>query len=118
MHKSPGQKLAVVAFLIDEGKHDPAWEPVIADLPTGPGSERHIEGLDLDVTAFQLLPERYYRYQGSLTTPPCSEGVKWIVAADKRQMSTEQLAAFVSRLHDNNRPLQSLGDREIELVGM
>ena len=62
------------------------------------------------------LPERYFRYEGSLTTPPCSEGVEWIVMAEKRQISPEQMSAMVSRLHDNNRPVQPLGNRRIGLV--
>ena len=118
VHKSAKRKLAVIAVLIEDGDHDPAWDAVIASLPSGPEDERHLEGLDVDVTEFQLLPLSYYRYEGSLTTPPCSEGVRWIVMAEKRQMSTEQLAAFLSRLHDNNRPLQPLGDRAIQSVGL
>ena len=62
------------------------------------------------------LPRNYFRYRGSLTTPPCSEGVEWIVMAEKRQISPEQMAAMVSHLHDNNRPVQPLGDRQIGLV--
>jgi carbonic anhydrase len=51
-----------------------------------------------------------------LTTPPCSEGVEWIVMAEKRRISPEQMAAMVSHLRDNNRPIQPLGDRELLLI--
>jgi carbonic anhydrase len=116
VHKSADGELAVIGVLVEEGEHDPIWDPIIGALPEGPGDARHLEDLELDPVEFQPLPERYYRYQGSLTTPPCSEGVQWIVMAEKRQISPEQMAAMVSHLHDNNRPVQPLGDRTIRLV--
>jgi len=116
VHKSAAGELAVVGVLVEEGEHDPLWDPVIGGLPDGPGDERHLEDLDLDMIQLHPLPRRYYRYQGSLTTPPCSEGVQWIVMAETWQISPEQMAAVVSHLHDNNRPVQALGDRQISLV--
>jgi len=117
VHKSAEGELAVTGILVEEGEHDVLWEPVIAALPDGPGDDRHLEDVDLDMSELLPLPQRYFRYRGSLTTPPCSEGVEWIVMAEKRQISPEQMAAMVSRLHDNNRPIQPLGDRQIGLVG-
>jgi carbonic anhydrase len=116
VHKSAAGKLAVLGLLVEEGAHDVLWEPLMSQLPDGPGDDRHIEGLDLDMNEFRPLPKRYYRYEGSLTTPPCSEGVRWVVMAEKRQISAEQMAAIVSRLHDNNRPVQALGKRTIGFV--
>ena len=116
VHKSADGELAVIGVLVEGGEHDFLWDPIIGALPDGPGDERHLEDLDLDMSELRPLPRRYYRYQGSLTTPPCSEGVEWIVMADKRQISPEQMAAMVAHLHDNNRPVQPLGDRRIGLV--
>ena len=116
VHKSAAGELAVLGILVEEGAHDVLWEPVLSRLPDGPGDDRHIEGLNLDMNAFRPLPRRYYRYEGSLTTPPCSEGVRWVVMAEKRQISAEQMAAIVSHLHYNNRPVQPTGDRSIGLV--
>ncbi len=62
------------------------------------------------------FPKRTFRYEGSLTTPPCSEGVQWVVMAERRQISPEQMATLTSHLYDNNRPVQPLGDRKIGLV--
>ena len=116
VHKSAAGELAVIGILVEEGEHDSIWDPIVAALPDGPGDARHLEDLDLDTSELRPLPTRYYRYEGSLTTPPCSEGVQWIVMAGKRQISPEQMAAMVSHLHQNNRPVQPLGNRRIGLV--
>ena len=54
-----------------------------------------------------------YRYEGSLTTPPCSEGVKWLVMTTPIEMSPEQVAQFRAILHGNNRPVQPLNGRTV-----
>ena len=116
VHKSAAGELAVFGLLVEEGEHSVMLEPIIAALPDGQDDPRHLEGLDLDMSELRPLPQHYYRYEGSLTTPPCSEAVQWLVMADKREISAEQMTAIVSRLHHNNRPVQPLGDRAIGLV--
>ncbi len=118
VHKSAAGELAVLGVLVEEGAYDALWEPVLSQLPDGPGDARHIEGLDLDMNELRPLPRHYYRYQGSLTTPPCSEGVQWIVMAEKRQISPKQMAMIISHLHGNNRPVQPLGNRTLGLVSV
>jgi carbonic anhydrase len=116
VHKSAAGELAVVGILVEQGEYDVLWEPVLSALPDGPGDDRHLEGLDLDMSEFRRLPKHFYRYQGSLTTPPCSEGVSWVVMAGKRQISQEQMTEIRSHLHDNNRPVQPLNERTLQLV--
>ncbi|MCP4903200.1 MAG: carbonic anhydrase family protein [bacterium] len=118
VHKSAAGELAVIGVLVEEGEHDPIWDPVLAALPTHDGESRHIEDLELDMSELRPLPKRYYRYHGSLTTPPCSEGVEWFVMAEKRQISPEQMATLVPLLDNNNRPVQPLGERELVLVSV
>lgn len=67
----------------------------------------------------QLLPadSSFYTYQGSLTIPPCSENVRWIVMDTPIEISNEQLAALRARYSDNDRPVQPLNDRELVYVG-
>jgi carbonic anhydrase len=113
VHKSAEGDLAVAAVLMGEGEHNPLVDPIIALLPSGPGDERQIEDLELNPDDIQPVPGHYFRYRGSLTTPPCSEAVEWIVSADERHISPEQMAAITSQLHDNNRPVQALGRREL-----
>ena len=72
-----------------------------------------------DVDIDDLLPrgsQSYFRYEGSLTTPPCSEGVHWFVLAEPIELSKEQIDAFTALVDDNNRPTQSLHGRPLVRV--
>jgi len=82
-------------------------------LPSVPGESEEIKDVTLNV--LDLLPgaKHTYRYTGSLTTPPCSEGVKWFVLTTPIEMSHSQIAAFKAILYGNNRPFQPLNDREL-----
>jgi len=116
VHKSATGRLAVVGVLIDEGDHDAEWDSIVDALPEVADESRRVEGDSLDVTDLLPLAGSYYRYSGSLTTPPCSEGVEWIVMADAHELGPNQIAALTSRLHHNNRPAQPRGERPLELV--
>jgi carbonic anhydrase len=113
VHKSAAGELAVAGVLIDEGGHNAAFEPVWKHLPDEPGKLDHLEHVMVDID--ELLPpdRRSYRYPGSLTTPPCSEGVRWLVFVEPVALSKEQIAAFRAIVHDNNRPVQPLEDRKV-----
>jgi len=113
VHKSGDGKLAVVGVLIEEGAHNDAFEPVWANLPATKGVAAHLEHVAVDVN--RLLPSRKttYRYDGSLTTPPCSEGVTWIVMTTPVQASASQLGRFRAVLSGNNRPVQPLNGRVV-----
>lgn len=118
VHKSADGRLAVIGVLFEEGDANRALEPIWASLPARRGEESHLP--HLTVNADDLLPpsRESWRYEGSLTTPPCSEGVTWIVMAKPVQMSTEQLARLRSVLKPNNRPVQPLNGRRIVLEGI
>jgi carbonic anhydrase len=113
VHRSAGGGLAVLGALIEEGAHNAAFDPVWANFPKEKGVETHLEHVVIDVD--DLLPRDLsaFRYDGSLTTPPCSEGVKWLVLATPVQLSKEQIAAFRAVVHDNNRPVQPLNGRTV-----
>jgi carbonic anhydrase len=116
VHKSAAGQLAVLGVMIEEGEHMPLLDVVLDALPEHPGDSRHLEDLDLDMTQLRPLPDEYFVYEGSLTTPPCSEDVLWIVMGEMREISPEQMAELTSHLHDNYRPVQPLGDRQLSLV--
>jgi carbonic anhydrase len=113
VHKSAGGKLAVVGVFIAEGVHNKAFDPVWANLPAQKGVETHYPAVTVDVDALLPTARTSYRYDGSLTTPPCSEGVNWIVMTTPIQLSSEQVQAFTRRIKDNNRPVQMLNGRTI-----
>ena len=116
VHKSEDGQLAVMGVLVEEGEHNPAFEVLWENLPTRPGETRHAEGVAVDVD--ELLPSNrsHYRYTGSLTTPPCSEGVRWFVMENTIELSQAQIEAFTTILDDNNRPTQPLHGRRVALV--
>ena len=112
VHKS-ADKLAVVGVFIAEGAHNRAFDPVWANLPAQKGVEKHYPAVKVDVDALLSTARTSYRYNGSLTTPPCSEGVSWIVMTTPIELSGEQVATFRRLIKDNNRPVQKLNGRTI-----
>jgi carbonic anhydrase len=114
VHKAADGRLAVIAVPMVEGKSNPALVPVWSNLPSAKGSEVKVPHVTVDVD--ELLPTTLttYRYDGSLTTPPCSEGVKWLVMTTPIEVGPEQIAAFRAVVRDNNRPIQPLNGRAVE----
>ncbi len=113
VHESENGTLAVIGVLIKSGRINTAFNPFWNYLPSGLGEPKRIE--DVILNAYDLLPtkKQTYRYNGSLTTPPCSEGVKWFVLTTPIEMSQSQIAAFKSIMSGNNRPVQPLNGREL-----
>ena len=113
VHKDPEGRLAVVAVLLDRGNAQAIVQAVWNNLPLEKGDEVHA-GTRIDLA--QLLPEdkRYYTYMGSLTTPPCSEGVLWMVLKQPVPISAEQVAIFAHLYPMNARPIQQADGRLIK----
>lgn len=113
VHRDPTGEFAVLGVWIEEGAHNPAFEPVWDHMPREVGEVVHLEHVRVDVD--RLLPRRRetYRYRGSLTTPPCTEGVQWLIAVEPVVLSAQQIQTFRSIFDGNNRPVQSSGGRAI-----
>jgi carbonic anhydrase len=111
VHKSAANALAVVGVSIEEGAHNAAFDPIWSNLPKQKGQETHYPSVKVDVDALLPSVRSAYRYDGSLTTPPCSEGVKWVVLSSPIQLSRAQIQTFTQLIHDNNRPTQPLNGR-------
>jgi carbonic anhydrase len=114
VHKNAKGELAVVAVLIRTGKTNEFLQPIFDDFPAKGSAERVVAGKTVNVA--RLLPEHhgYYTFTGSLTTPPCSEGVRWFVLKAPVEASVAQLTEFRARYTHNNRPTQPLNARVVE----
>lgn len=113
VHKDADGKLAVVAVLIERGKPQSAVQQVWNNLPLEKNQPQEaMAPLDLN----QLLPAKreYFTYMGSLTTPPCTEGVLWMVMKEPIELSSEQLAIFNRLYPMNARPIQKTSGRLIK----
>lgn len=113
VHSNEQGELAVVAVMFEVGAENSALKPILQALPDE-------ENKTVDVSARYdlkpLFPDNlsYYRFSGSLTTPPCTEGLRWLVLKKPVTLSAEQLAVFQKALrHSNNRPVQPLHGRMI-----
>jgi carbonic anhydrase len=111
VHKSAGGITAVVGLFLLQGDVENAFlAPVFDNLPA---EEGQVLIIDTQVNVAYILPmgKGTYRYGGSLTTPPCTEGVNWFLMTLPIEISVDQLAAFTAIVDANNRPVQPLNDR-------
>jgi carbonic anhydrase len=114
VHQNIQGQLAVVAVLLNVGDTpNPLIETLkVVGLPKILGKPlQHATQIDIN----QLLPKdkSYYTFEGSLTTPPCTEGVKWIILKQQQSISAEQLALYHALHPENARPLQQLNGRKV-----
>jgi carbonic anhydrase len=108
--------LAVVGLFIVEGAENSGIVPLWAQLPKAAGTETTIQiPAGFDEAIFPDVSTGFYHYVGSLTTPPCSEGVQWYVRTTPTQFSKDQIAEFKAHYDHNNRPLQALNSRALYL---
>jgi carbonic anhydrase len=111
-----GSELAVVGVMLVPGAANEALDPVWRHLPPVPGPERTVPGVVVDAAGLVPALRTTFRYSGSLTTPPCDEGVRWFVMAAPIPISLDQLAAYQAIYPQNRRPLQPLNGRAVVRV--
>lgn len=113
VHADAEGRLAVIAVMFEEGPENLALASPWAVMPMRAGDSAHFAR---KVSAEALLPAShdYYRFEGSLTTPPCTEGVTWIVMKHPVTASRGQITKLARAMgHPNNRPLQALNARVV-----
>jgi len=113
VHASDKGELAVVALMFQHGLENEKLKHIWNYLPKNVGESNQLYSKN---KADSYLPNNleYYRFNGSLTTPPCSEGVRWVVFKEIQQASSEQIESFMELMgHPNNRPIQPIGARLI-----
>lgn len=113
VHQNKEGKLAVLGFLINAGNENKELEKIWSTLPQEKTEKDVI--LDKTINLENLLPKerKLFSYSGSLTTPPCSEEVKWFVLEQPIELSKEQINAFGSIFPHNSRPIQPLNERTV-----
>ena len=109
--------LAVLGVFLKEGDTTNAFlKPIFDNLPKTEGEVKTVSGVNVNVTGLLPRDREYYGYSGSLTTPPCSEGVSWMVLENTVTVSKAQLEQFRAIFHGNARPEQPLNGRTIRFV--
>ncbi|RXK00310.1 hypothetical protein CRU98_03890 [Arcobacter sp. CECT 8986] len=113
VHKDANGNLLVIAVMFEQSdESNVILNKLIKKLPSKVGDKRELES---DIYGYDILPEdrEFYSFDGSLTTPPCSEGVKWIVLKNPVGISDSQLEDFKNIMQENNRPIQEKNNRYI-----
>lgn len=113
VHKNAEGQLAVVAVLLDPGVANALINKVWTHMPLDSNDRVRLPGGIIDMN--ELLPkdQRYYQFMGSLTTPPCTEGVLWLVLKQAATLSAAQIKMFSQLFPNNARPLQPLNGRVV-----
>lgn len=114
LHKSSSGQLLALAVLFRTGPVDnPLFSTLLPKIPAKPDGD-HVSP-DITVNANALLPAQrgYYRYSGSLTSAPCTEGVDWIVMKQPLEISAKQLALYKTTFANNARAVQALHQRTV-----
>ncbi|NSY41585.1 carbonic anhydrase [Leisingera sp. ANG59] len=111
VHKSADGDLLVLGVFLEEGQENEVLAPIWAAAPASKGSAR----VSATIHPQDLLPQssKHFTYAGSLTTPPCSEIVTWVVYEEIVPASDQQIAEFAEIFPHNNRPLQQLNRRRL-----
>lgn len=112
-NKAGSPEYLVVGILYEEAGEDSVLNAILSSIP----KKEHTASEPLQTSVSTLLPpelHHYYHYQGSLTTPPFTESVNWIVLQKTRTLSNQQLQTLISLEGHNARPARARQDREIE----
>ena len=114
VHKADDGSLAVVAVLMERGDENPFIQTLWNNMPLEKNVSVSPPAPIINPNSLLPANRNYYTYMGSLTTPPCTEGVLWLVMKQPVQVSQDQIAIF-SRLYRNNaRPIQPAASRLIK----
>ena len=114
VHAAKDGSLAVVALMFEDGAENPFIKKVWAKMPRKAGGKESLDIKAQEINALLPKEKNYYRFSGSLTTPPCSEGVRWIVLKEYATISKEQTKEFLELFHHaNNRPVQNINARKV-----
>jgi carbonic anhydrase len=113
VHSGADGNLAVVSVLLEEGSANPLIETLWGVAPKTAGPEKTDDNLQINVADLLPANRSYFTFAGSLTTPPCTEGVSWFVLKTPVTISKKQAATFAEIYPYDERPTQSLNGRTV-----
>ncbi|MCZ6712124.1 MAG: carbonic anhydrase family protein, partial [Gammaproteobacteria bacterium] len=114
VHRAENGALAVIGVFVEEGAQNSVIAPITEQLTHLTDNAATVEiPAGLADAIFPSGSSGFYHYDGSLTTPPCSEGLKWYVSKTPTLLSKDQIAAFTAIYDHNNRPVQPLNARTL-----
>ncbi len=114
VHKTEAKELAVLGVLLKSGGENTEFAKFWSSIPKEKTEADLAVESTIDLNALLPADKTYFRYAGSLTTPPCSQGVTWTVLKTPVEMSTAQIDAFKAIFPLNARPVQDLKSREVQ----
>ena len=114
LHKSPSGQLLALVVLFRVGAENPLLNTLLPLIPTKADGDHTLAGRSVDASSLLPVSRGYYRYAGSVTAPPCTEGVDWIVMKQPLELSAAQLARYRQRFADNARAVQPLFQRVVQ----
>ncbi|HCN23214.1 MAG TPA: hypothetical protein DIT15_13420, partial [Arthrobacter bacterium] len=115
VHQADDGGLAVVGILATAGAASAAWAPFTDGVPAAAGGQKVAAGV-VDFPALFPASLDHVAYDGSLTTPPCSEGVRWLLLETPVELGAGQLATLRAAHPGNGRPVQTLNGRDVVVV--
>jgi carbonic anhydrase len=114
VHRDAEGRQSVVAVLLQPGKVNPMVATLWNNLPARRATEVVLQDVAIDATDLLPTDRAYYTFAGSLTTPPCSEGVTWFVLKHPSALSSGEIERFGRAYPMNARPLQPLNTRKVQ----
>jgi carbonic anhydrase len=110
-HRDGDGHQVVLSVIVQEGKANPHLTTLLQNIPKQRDKLEVFEPVNFNPVRFLPQNKRFYRYVGSMTTPPCQEGVVWLVFQQPIDASVSQLVQFQQLMGENVRPLQPLNGR-------
>jgi carbonic anhydrase len=114
MHQSSDGKIAGVAILLKAGRANATIRQILEHMPTAKGKEEEVAGVEVNPAGLLPRDDAYYTYMGSLTAPPCTEGVTWFVLKTPVEISADEIDAFARLYPHDVRPIQPLNGRVVK----
>jgi len=112
VHQSEDGEYAVVGIFLDTGDASTAYGPVFSHMPPHAGEIHRVDGVELNTIDLMTNDGAYYRYEGSFTTPPYTEGVKWFMMSTPVELSADQISKFTELYSHNYRSVQAINERK------